>query len=459
MNDQPVAGECRGCRELERRVHALEDQVCALTAALEEARRAGKRQAAPFRKNKLVEEPKKSGRKSGENYGKHVRRTPPEDVPVTEEYEARLPVQCPHCDSANVTPTVGTDEQFQTEVECRTIRRRFVIQRGLCLDCGASLVGRHPLQTSTATGAAREQLGAKAHALMGVLNKHLGLSHGKIAWLFEKVFRLKINRSTSVRSIERTGRRDEPAYERIRQDVRAAEQVTPDETGWRVGGRKAWLHAFVTPRATSYEIDPTRSIAPAQRLLGLDWSGRLVHDGWSVYDQFTRAIHQQCNTHLLNRCRELLEVAHGGSARFPEALKALLQKGLATRDRYEQGRISAHGLWSAAGRLRTQLDCLVQGRFTHEGNRRLAKFVAGHAEEVFAYLWHPGMDATNYQGEQAIRPAVVNRKVWGGNRTWVGARAQSVLTSVIRTCIQRGIDILNFLADSLTSPTPRLIPP
>ena len=25
-------------------------------------------------------------------------------------------------------------------------------------------------------------------------------------------------------------------------------------------------------------------------------------------------------------------------------------------------------------------------------------------------------------GEQAIRPAVVNRKVWGGNRTWIGAQ-------------------------------------
>jgi transposase len=217
------------------------------------------------------------------------------------------------------------------------------------------------LQTSTATGAAREQLGAQAHALMSVLNKQMGLSHGKVAWLFEKVFHLKIGRSTSVRSVERTGRRCEPAYEQIRQDVRAAEQVTPDETGWRVGGHKAWLHAFATPRTTCYDIDPTRSIAPAKRLLGLDWSGWLVHDGWSVYDQFTRAIHQQCNTHLLHRCHELLEVARGGAARFPQTLKDLLQKGLTTRDHYEQGVISAHGLWTAAGRLTTQLDRLVQG--------------------------------------------------------------------------------------------------
>jgi transposase len=459
MDGQQAMEGCPRCRELEARVRALEEQVRLLTTALEEAQRAGKRQAAPFRKPKRATPPKQPGRKPGEDYGTHARRMPPEDLPVTEEHVAELPPECPHCHSTKLAGFPTTDEQFQTEIECRAVRRRFVVHRGCCLDCGSPVEGRHPLQTSTATGAAREQLGARAHALMSVLNKQMGLSHGKVAWLFEKVFHVKINRSTSVRSVERIGRRCEPAYAQIRREVRAAKQVTPDETGWRVGGEKAWLHAFATPRTTCYDIDPTRSIVPAERLLGLDWPGWLVHDGWRVYEQFTRAIHQQCNTHLLHRCRELLELARGGAARFPQALKALLQKGLATRDRYEQGAISAHGLWVAAGRLTAQLDRLVQGRFTHPGNRRLAKFVAGHVDEILAYLWHPGMDATNYRGEQALRPAVVNRKVWGGNRTWVGARAQAVLTSVIRTCLQRGIDILDYLFKTLTHSTPLLIPP
>jgi hypothetical protein len=38
---------------------------------------------------------------------------------------------------------------------------------------------------------------------------------------------------------------------------------------------------------TVYVIDPTRSGQPAEQLLGKDWSGTLVHDGWSVYDRFT----------------------------------------------------------------------------------------------------------------------------------------------------------------------------
>lgn len=451
MDDHSSRVVCPRCRE-------LEEQVRALTAALEEARRAGKRQAAPFRKGKIVAHPKRPGRKAGEDYGKHSRREPPADAPVDEKYDASLPPTCPHCHSSNLEPSDGVEEQFQTEIECRTLRRQFVLHRGRCRDCGKAVVGRHPLQTSTATGAAGEQLGPRAHALMSVLNKRLGLSHGKVRWLFEKVFALKTARSTSARSVLRSAGRLEAAYQQVRDNVRAAEEVTPDETGWRVGGGKAWLHAFATAQTTCYEIDPTRSGDVAERLLGIDWQGRLVHDGWSAYQRFASAMHQQCNAHLLNRCKELLEVARRGAARLPRAIQAILQKGLATRDRFEQGAISPHGRQVAAGRLTAALSRVVDGVFTHDGNRRLARFLSDHLQEVFTYLRHPGMAATNYRGEQSLRPAVVNRKVWGGNRTWSGAQAQSVLMSVIGTCLLRGIDPLAFLAKALSSPTPLLLP-
>jgi transposase len=443
--------------ELEQTVRGLQEQVQVLSTALEEARRAGKRQAAPFRKGKVALKPKKPGRKVGKDYGEHARRIAPEHTPIDESHEAPLPRSCPKCGSLRLKEDRPAAVQFQTEIVFRTVRRRFAIHRGRCRDCGAPVRGRHPLQTSAATGAAGEQLGPQAHALMSVLNKRLGVSHGKIAWMFTKVFGLRIDRSTSARSGIRTARRLGTAYQEIRDDVRAAEEVTPDETGWRVGGGKAWLHAFAAARTACYEIDPTRSGDVAERLLGLDWSGRLVHDGWSVYDRFQWAIHQQCNAHLLNRCKELLEVARRGAARLPSSVKRLLQAGLAARDRFDRGEISPHGLRVVAGRLRARLQRVVNGHFTHDGNRRLANFLDNHVDEVFAYLRHPGMAATNYRGEQAIRPAVVNRKVWGGNRTWPGARAQSVIMSVIATCMLRGIEPLHFLVAALTSPTPLLL--
>jgi hypothetical protein len=46
-------------------------------------------------------------------------------------------------------------------------------------------------------------------------------------------------------------------------------------------------------------IDPTRSGAVAGAVLGLDCDGTMIHDGWSPYDQFKNARHQQCLRHTI----------------------------------------------------------------------------------------------------------------------------------------------------------------
>ena len=68
---------------------------------------------------------------------------------------------------------------------------------------------------------------------------------------------------------------------------------------------------------------------------------------------------------------------------------------------------------------------------------------------LFAFLRQSGLDATNWRAELAIRFGVILRKVWGGSRTWAGARAQSVLMSVWRTCWQQGRSALDFLSQLL----------
>ena len=60
--DEPA---CPGCRALMVEVAALRAQVVDLTRRLDEALRAGKRQAAPFRKGPPKPDPKGPGRKSG----------------------------------------------------------------------------------------------------------------------------------------------------------------------------------------------------------------------------------------------------------------------------------------------------------------------------------------------------------------------------------------------------------
>ena len=433
-------------RRLARRVEELEAQVRQLTAQLQEVLRANKRQAAPFSKGPPKDPPATPGRKAGENYGPKAHREIPRRKP-DEIIDVPLPDQCPDC-GGQITEE-GQARQFQMEIPRRPILRRFDIHIGHCRGCGKRILPLHPLQTSDALGAAASQLGPDAQAAIVHLNKQAGLSHGKIAAFFWDLFGIRVTPSGVCQAMQRAARRCEPIYQQILASVPQSPWIVPDETGWRIGGRLAWMHGFVTPVATVYHIAVGRGYEVAEPIIGAKYAGTMIHDGWSPYDRFIFASHQQCLAHLRRRCKELLETAVGGAARFPRQVRNLLGDALALRDRRDNGELSAHGLLCAVGRLESRRNRMLYWTKANPENERLAKHLAKHNNQLFTFLKVPGIDATNYRAEQAMRPAAVNRKVWGGNRTPAGAHAQSVLMTTLATCRQQLRDSLRFLADLL----------
>jgi hypothetical protein len=69
-----------------------------------------------------------------------------------------------------------------------------------------------------------------------------------------------------------------------------------------------------------------------------------------------------------------------------------------------------------------------------------------------SFLDDPAIDATNWRPEHAIRPAVVTRKVCGGNRTARGAETRQMLASVLRTLDQRGLEPADVFTPLLQAP-------
>ena len=116
--------------------------------------------------------------------------------------------------------------------------------------------------------------------------------------------------------------------------------------------------------------------------------------------------------------------------------------------------MDAAALLAEADRLGAQLDKLVAGATRYPPNRRLLNHLAAEREHLFTFLRVPGVQATNWRAEQAIRPAVVTRKSWGGNRTWAGAEVWQVLTSLLRTATQQARDPVELLGRLLQAPTP-----
>ncbi len=440
-------------RELERRdrqIEQLKEENQWLRRELEKVLRAAKRQAAPHSRGAPKENPKKPGRKAGSCYGRPHWRPKPQEVDET--LEARLPEACPHCGGAVELDRVA--DQYQTDLPAvRPIQRRFRVELGHCRECGERLQARHGLQTSDALGVAGSQLGPQAVAWAVVLVKQLGLTHDKARTVLEQLTGLRASRSGWCQAIARASQKAAPTYEKLIQQLRRSPAATPDETSWKVGGRLWWLWAFATPELTVYSIEPGRGFVQAAAVLGEDYAGALTHDGWAVYEKFLRATHQTCLGHLDRRCKEMIALARTpAAARFPQEVRAILHAAWALRDRRAEAEISAHGLAVARGRLLARLERAWAPRFRLPENERLANHLYKNHDALFTFLDRPGLDATNWRAEQALRPLVVIRKVWGGNRTPAGARTQEILGSLLRTCWQQRRAPVAILQQLLCSP-------
>lgn len=451
-------------RELERseadRAHVererarLERENTRLKDELASARRAGARQAAPFSKGAPKRRPRRPGRKPGRAYGRRGQRPVP--MVVHETHDVPIPTTCPACGGTVHETHVAA--QYQEDLPPVTpIVRRFDVHVGQCHACCRRVQGRHPLQTSEALGAAAVPLGPHAIALAVSLNKQFGVSFGKIATLYRTRFTLHVTPSGLVRALHRAAARGQPTYAALCETVRTSPVVVPDETGWKVAGLLHWLWAFVTATTTVYRICRGRGFDDAASVLGADFAGGLGRDGWAPYRHFTEAFHQTCVAHLLRRCRTL-QTDHP-RARFPRRVARLLTRALDVRDRRAAGTISPHGVDVARGHLFNQMLTLLDDPGLLPEMQRFARHLTVELPALFSFLVDPGLDATNWRAEQAIRPAVITRKVnGGGNRTRRGADTQQILASILRTAHQRGLDGVEVLTTLLRAPTPIVSP-
>lgn len=362
MKPPPRPTSCRDCERLRRENQHLSQRAAHLEGLLEEARRSAKRQAAPFSKGEPESSPRRPGRRSGSAYGRKARRPIP--AKVDETIDAPLPHACPSCGGDVELKSVA--DQYQTDV-----------------------------------------------ALAADMNKGFGLPYGKVKSIFSSHFGLDVSRGGLCTALHRLARQGQPTYDGLVEAIRSSPVVSPDETGWKVAGHLRWLWAFVTPQATVYAIFDGRGYDEAALILGPDFAGTRVRDGWAPYRKFTDASHQSCLAHLLRRCREMIEAADRGQARFPHALRRILLAALLLRDRHGRGEISDHGLVVAKGRLAARLERLLRWNVTHKPNGALRKHLRNEQPHLLTFLGRANVPATNFQAEQAIRPAVAQSQGLG----------------------------------------------
>jgi len=133
---------------------------------------------------------------------------------------------------------------------------------------------------------------------------------------------LVVTSAALVRSGHRLRRLARPSYDRLVEAARHSVVQHVDETGWKIGGRSAWLWVFADEHATLYRIRQSRGHEVVVEVLGEDYPGVLVSDCFLAYDplNFRKS---KCAAHLLRRCSEIEQSKSRGAVRFSRRVAAL----------------------------------------------------------------------------------------------------------------------------------------
>ena len=290
-------------------------------------------------------------------------------------------------------------------------------------------------------------VGSRAKALAADLKHSLGGSYGKVSETLKDAFGLQVCRNGWCQADQRLAETALPVYQKLIEVARCSSVVHADETGWRIGTLSAWLWVFTNKEITVYAIRDNRSSDVVVEILGKEFKGILASDCFVAYDEKRLAtwLKQKCLSHLLKDLKEMEESKTGRAVHFARDGTAVLRAALALKT--EKPNLDPATFAQRAQALETQLDALISKRrnLKDRDNVRFTRRLRKHRPHLLRFLYMDGLDATNNLAERQLRPGVITRKTNGCNRAKGGADAHSILTSVLVTCRQHSVPILDYM--------------
>jgi len=286
----------------------------------------------------------------------------------------------------------------------RPVVTQFNLVAGWCPQCQRRVQARHPTQISDALGAAGNQLGPRTLALAAELKHRLGVPFRKITDLLVVHWQLPVGNGVLVRACRRLARLNRPADRDLIARLRQAEVVHADETGWRSGGRTAWLWVFSGGPATVDLVTPRRGHDVPERVLVPDFARYLVCNGAKSYDALEDYLESRCLSDVLRRCRDLrLAVASSARAADVAELQTLLQEAIDLGARREA--LTAVGYHRRVQEIEHRLDAwLFHHRRRSAEDEQLVMHLCAHRGALLVLLHLPAVPPTNHHAEQMRRP-------------------------------------------------------
>jgi len=340
---------------------------------------------------------------------------------------------------------------------------QYALHRVGCPDPECGHVTRGKLPAGVPTGQFGPSIIAVVTLLMGVCR----LGKRPVQDILADLFDLHLSLGAIIGCQELGSSALEAPVEEAKDFVRTARAPIKhsDETSWREGPKRAkvWLWVVVTASVTVFAIQRERSTEAAKALLG-KLGGILVSDRFSAYGFWRLWMRQICWSHLI---RDWVAIAERGgeSARIGDAQLEEARRLFGWWHRVRDGTLSRKNFQNYVRSLRNRVAALLDegAACAHQKTARTCAKI----RKVFPALWlfveREGVAPTNNAAEQALRHAVLWRKISGGTHSELGSRFVERILTVVATLRQQDRNVLAFLraackAQLTSSQPPSLLP-
>jgi transposase len=444
---------CQKIGRLEQRVAKLEAENTLLKQRLKDLTLASEQALKDKAQTGVAVKPpvgrhrrKRPGRKKGHPA---ALRPLPDHIDVHQEValpkDAAGRESCPCC-NACLTELEEHERLVEDIIPARVLVKCYHTRSGWCPGCRKRVESRAPEQPPAAS-IPHGQLGINALATAMALRITHRLPFRQVTRVFADLPGLSVSPGAIARQVQRIADWFDGDYEKLMVELRCAEHVHADETGWRTDGRNGWLWTVTDPTRTLYHVDKSRGGKVIRKLLGRAFGGTLVSDFYSAYSRMD-CKKQKCLAHLL---RELTESADKcpafAAGEFFKTSRRLIRQTLLLKRQWET--LGDERYFGRVNRLEKRLENLATADHAEANAKRISKRMRKHQKELTAFLRDKELDGTNNAAERAIRPAVVARKISGGSRSKNGAEAWATLASLLRTANQQGKNLVGTIKSML----------
>ncbi|WP_434530227.1 IS66 family transposase (plasmid) [Haloarcula sp. NS06] len=360
------------------------------------------------------------GRKDGHDPEWRSTADPDEEVEVTCDC-------CPECgqhfdESVGVSPRLVEEIPDPQPPEVTQYNRHCY----QCDSCGTETVATHPDCPDEG------QFGVNVIAQSALSRYDYRLPYRKIADRFEQLHELELSGAAAWHATERAARAGRCEYEQIRRQIQQADVVHIDETGVKRDGEQAWIWTFTTENHTLYAVRESRGSDVPAEVLGEDFAGTVICDGWTAYPAFSDNL-QRCWAHILREAEDAAEKQPEGKPIYDSlkqlyvALQTRLESDLTLRERAELQRVA-----------RRELESLIERSVPDGPVATLIRKIEGGLDHWLTFVGEPAVSPTNNAAENALREPVVLRKLIGTLRNDRGMFVHETVLSLLATWRQQG---------------------